>query len=1322
MYLTRVNDSQIKAHGSDLLSRQGISWSGWLVVLWLAMLSGVSVRAQGLSVVINEVMANNESIPVLPDFPDYFPDYVELYNPNPGEVDLGAGLYRIADSGATNSLSGLKIPGRGYLVLICDDQPALQGEFHTGFGLNATEGEVVRLFRNLTVQVDFVSLGIQAPDYSLGRVPDGTGILQLNAPTPEGTNVVVSLGNPFVLRINEWLATNSAGADRDWFEVYNPDSNAVSLAGLVFADRSSSNSVPYSFLMRPTPANSYIAPYGFVQIFASDRDKDADEVGFSLSSTSGDDIWIFAGNSLTGAIDHVTFRAGQQRNVSEGRLPDGEAYVDASGNNKKFPNPSPRATNFKEIEEIVINELLAHVDPPLEDAIELYNRTGTNVSIGGWWLTNNRNKPKKYQIPPGTIIEAGGFHVFYEYEFNNPTNLDAFNLNSAHGGEVYLFSADADGELLGYRRGLTFGASENGVSFGRWLNSATNVDLVPMASLTFGTDITRNDDPSLTNAFRTGRGAVNRYPKVGPVVISEIHYHPPDIGTNSNTIDEYVELRNITTNDVPLFDPNEYTYDGVIYAYGVTNTWRLRGGINYVFPTNITLAAGSQLLVVNFDPEADPVTLGNFRSKFSVPGPVQIVGPYKGKLANGGATVELFKPDPPQSPRFPDEVGFVPYISADLVKYRDKLPWPVSDSTNRVGPDGFGQSIQRVVLIDFGNEPSNWVGAWPTAGRMNSSNDLALPVIVTHPDPAVPGVEGGDVQMTVVAAGEALSYRWQFNGVQINGVAGNVLVLQNLTTNMAGNYRAVVLNAAGAVYSTEAVLTVANRSDVTNDFVAPSVTITAPADGSEFANPNQTVRGAATDNVGLAYVEISLNDGPFTRVTGTRLWSIDVVMNPGVNMIRARATDLNTNRSAVVTHTVTYVTNSVDLEIVGQGTVPGLAPGTRLEVGRTYTFTAKPASGWVFREWQRDASGTSPKLTFVMRTGLKITAVFEPNPFGNGVAGTYNGLFYNETNGVTPETAGYFSLQLNDRGSYSASLLLGGKRYPARGTFDYEGLSTNVITRPAPLVPLRIEWKLNLGGNAVKGILFFGSDTNLPSVMIGDRATHHVLYNRAPHGGLYTFAIPGGPLFDPGQPEGYSHGSLQIGSNGKAILTGTMSENFKFSQETTISKDGNIPLYFPAYGGRGILQGWFNLGPVGPTNQFSGSSVWIKPESAGGSLYTNGFVMETNIIGSAYEIPGITNRMLNVDGQALFALFGGNVIPALSYVVDLPLGGNVTYTGVDKLTFNLAKPKGQFTGKLVRQGNAPVRFSGTFLQAHTNAVGFVIGTNRIGRMSIVEDR
>ena len=71
---------------------------------------------------------------------------------------------------------------------------------------------------------------------------------------------------------------------------------------------------------------------------------------------------------------------------------------------------------------VLVTEVLAHTDLPAVDTVELYNPTSTNVNIGGWFLTDNVDVPKKYRIANGTTIPAGGYATFNANQFGAGTN------------------------------------------------------------------------------------------------------------------------------------------------------------------------------------------------------------------------------------------------------------------------------------------------------------------------------------------------------------------------------------------------------------------------------------------------------------------------------------------------------------------------------------------------------------------------------------------------------------------------------------------------------------------------------------------------------------------------------------------------------------------------------------------------------------------------------------------------------------------------------------------------------------------------------------
>jgi hypothetical protein len=322
---------------------------------------------------------------------------------------------------------------------------------------------------------------------------------------------------------------------------------------------------------------------------------------------------------------------------------------------------------------IVISELLTHTDPPQLDTIELHNPTASAANVGGWFLTDDPAVPKKYRIPNGTIVSAGGYVKFDETKFN--TGNAPFALSSL-GDDAYLFAADAATNLTGYGHGATFGASENGVTFGRYLNSLGAEDFVAMSWPTLGTN--------------------NARPLIGPLLITEIMFQPPPLGASENYDAEFIELQNVAATNVSLQA-----------ADFPQNTWRLGNAVDYQFPVNVSLPPDGRLLVVGFDPATNAVALANFRAAYGSLEGVRLFGPWSGRLNNAGESVELKFPDQPELD------GTVPYIMVEKVSYRPVLPWPESAA-------GTGASLQRAALLAYANDPANWQVASPTPGELSS--------------------------------------------------------------------------------------------------------------------------------------------------------------------------------------------------------------------------------------------------------------------------------------------------------------------------------------------------------------------------------------------------------------------------------------------------------------------------------------------------------------------------------------------------------------------------------------------------------------------------
>ncbi|MBN1674761.1 MAG: lamin tail domain-containing protein, partial [Kiritimatiellae bacterium] len=287
---------------------------------------------------------------------------------------------------------------------------------------------------------------------------------------------------------------------------------------------------------------------------------------------------------------------------------------------------------------VVVSEALTHTDPPRKDAIELHNAGETAADIGGWYLSDSAADYRKFRIPAGTTLAAGGYAVFDETDFNADTNSPACFALDSHGDEVCLTHWDARGNLL-YLAEARFGGAANGVAFARHVRSDGEPDFVAQST-------------------PTTLGGANAYPQVGPVVINEIMYNPAGLSG------EFVELLNIGGTAVKLYDPGN-----------PATGWRLSAAVDYSFPQGTELSPGEIVLVV-------PTNEAAFRAQYpGVPGAVRIFGPYTGRLGNGGESLKLWQPDTP------DAEG-TPWLLVDRVQYNDNSPWPE-------GADGDGPSLER---------------------------------------------------------------------------------------------------------------------------------------------------------------------------------------------------------------------------------------------------------------------------------------------------------------------------------------------------------------------------------------------------------------------------------------------------------------------------------------------------------------------------------------------------------------------------------------------------------------------------------------------------
>jgi hypothetical protein len=565
---------------------------------------------------------------------------------------------------------------------------------------------------------------------------------------------------------------------------------------------------------------------------------------------------------------------------------------------------SPGGSDTPPAATILLNEIVAHTDFTNEissnDWIELYNATDAAITLGpGWYLSDDGATLTKWQIPSNTVIAAHGWVSFDEVtSFHNPTNI-GFGLDKG-GEQVFLshLTGTAQDRVVD---AVSFKAQENDWSLGRYPDGG----------------------PYWYALTPRTRDTANAAPQPG-MVITEVMYHPPDIGgTNDNSLDEFVEIHNPTAAPIALFNSN--------------GVWRLDGVAgdgNFLFPSNLTVAAGGYLLVVNFAP-TNTAQSNLFITTYSITNAgLTLAGPYSGKLPNNSGRVALEKPqgsDPPG--------GAPDWVIVDEVIYADGTPWPC-------GSDATGNSLQRISATQHGSDPLNWSAQSPTPGEARVALPPGLPAITAQPA-SRNAATNSTVTFSVLLCGTPpFAYQWRFQGTDISGATNATLILLNVTFADAGPYDVLVSNAAGSLFSDPATLNVQT----------PPVITAPPSSQAVIAGTTAVFNVTAGGSGPLQYQ-----------------WRFNSVDIPGATNTSYTVTNAQTAQAGPYT---VLVFNGVGSALSANATLTVNNPPTittppaNLTVtnGNNATFTvAATGTGALFYQWRFGgtnlAGGTSTNLT-----------------------------------------------------------------------------------------------------------------------------------------------------------------------------------------------------------------------------------------------------------------------------------------------------------------------------------------------------------------------
>ncbi len=383
--------------------------------------------------------------------------------------------------------------------------------------------------------------------------------------------------------INEIMPSNSgavldeSGGTSDWFELYNPTGEAVSLSGFSLTD-DESQGAKYVF------PNISLEPDSYLLIFASGRD--VRNAGAPYLHTpfklKGDETLL------------LTDAAGQR--VDDARVPDMPSNVSVGrsasdiNNWEEFQEPTPGFPNDANgrqayldslnstVEGLSINEIMASNQTTLMDEygeypdwVEIYNSTNGRIDLSGFGLTDRVDDLMRFKFPEGTGIEAGQYLVIFCSDRRDPlggnSGLHAPFALSSYRETVIL--ADATGKIIDEAEYQELGAdvsyARNAENPGLWELSARPTPGYP------------NDDDGY-DRFQEEYAEAQ-----GPLYISEVMFGSADLLEGGEGYD-WIELHNSSDETVDLS------------RYGLSDN--TKNPVKWRFPEGVSIEPDGHLVVL----------------------------------------------------------------------------------------------------------------------------------------------------------------------------------------------------------------------------------------------------------------------------------------------------------------------------------------------------------------------------------------------------------------------------------------------------------------------------------------------------------------------------------------------------------------------------------------------------------------------------------------------------------------------------------------------------------------------------------------------------
>lgn len=311
------------------------------------------------------------------------------------------------------------------------------------------------------------------------------------------------------------------------------------------------------------------------------------------------------------------------------------------------------------------------------------------------------------------------------------------------------------------------------------------------------------------------------------------------------------------------------------------------------------------------------------------------------------------------------------------------------------------------------------------------------------------------------------------------------------------------------------------------------------------------------------------------------------------------------------------------------------------------------------------------------------------------LAGNYTGLI--AANPISNAGAGSVTLSVTLTGSFSGKIVLGGKTFKIKGSFDQNGDAALDLE----LVPaVRVTLHLDPAMHEITGTLTGGVTASLTAF-----AAPFGKKSPAPGGVVGTFTT----LLSPTElvttkPKGKGFGTVKITTAGSVKLAGTLADGTKISQGTTLVSETRWPLYVPLYKSAGFVGGLVDYRPTPGLSDFEALLDWSKPDTAT-ALYPAAFTTELSLSAALYSPPAKGQRVLDLPDAPLNCDFIAGAAFSRTVTLDSKNVVVVPEPNPEKLTIKLGVKAGTLTGSLLLDGKTR-KFSGILQREQNIGAGF----------------